>query len=131
MRLLDVRAWITGGWERPVRRVLRGRRGPSAWQPEGSGGTVNTSAKGRKREYRSMRLLESLGYRCVRSAASLGTFDLVAIGPTDILLVQTKANRWPSPEEIETMRLFRAPANARKIVHVWKDHARAPMVKEI
>jgi len=41
-------------------------------------GLVNAKAR------RNMRLFEDLGYSCTRAAASLGTFDIVAIGPTDI-----------------------------------------------
>jgi Holliday junction resolvase len=67
---------------------------------------MNTAKKGRKREHKSIALLEAAGYQCVRAAASLGTFDIVGISKQDIVLVQVKSNRWPSPAEVEGMKLF-------------------------
>ena len=92
---------------------------------------MNAKAKGTKNEHRSRSVLESLGYRVTRSAASLGEWDLVAISSKDILLVQCKTNRWPSAIELEAMENFPAPPNARKLVHRWRDRKRLPDVKEI
>lgn len=78
-----------------------------------------------------MRLLELAGYQCTRAAASLGTWDIVAIGSVDIVLCQVKSNHWPSSVELETMQLFKAPPNCRKVVHVWKDRKREPAVREL
>jgi Holliday junction resolvase len=44
---------------------------------------MNAKAKGTRNEHRSMRLLEAAGYRCTRSAASLGEWDIVGIGSRD------------------------------------------------
>ena len=49
---------------------------------------VNAKAKGTRNEHRSIRLLEAAGYRCCRSAASLGAWDIVGIGSCDVVLVQ-------------------------------------------
>lgn len=87
--------------------------------------------KGTRNEHRSLKLLEASGYRCTRSAGSLGEWDIVAIGSTDTILVQCKTNRWPSPAEMETMKLFPTPANCRKLVHRWDDRQRMPLVKEL
>lgn len=87
--------------------------------------------KGTRNEHRSIALLEASGYRCTRSAGSLGEWDIVAIGSTDTVLVQCKTNRWPSPLEMETMRLFPVPVNCRKLVHRWDDRKRMPLVKEL
>ena len=92
------------------------------------GGTVNTAKKGRQREHKSRELLEAAGYSVVRAAASKGDWDLVGISSTDLVLVQVKANRPPSPAERETLRLFQAPTNCRKLIHVWRDRARQPEV---
>ena len=78
-----------------------------------------------------MKLLESMGYACTRAAASLGVWDIVAIGAIDILLVQVKSNSWPDAVEMEGMKMFRAPSNARKLVHRWRDRVRLPDVREI
>ena len=92
---------------------------------------MNSKAKGSRNEHRSMRLLESAGYACTRAAASLGAWDVIGIGATDLVLVQCKTRDWPSAEEMEVLKLFRAPANARKLIHRWKDRVRLPDVKEL
>ena len=85
-----------------------------------------STRKGTRNEHRSIALLEASGYHCTRSAGSLGSWDIVAIGLTD-----TKTNRWPSPLEMATMKLFPVPANCRKLVHRWDDRKRMPLVKEL
>jgi Holliday junction resolvase len=92
---------------------------------------MNAKAKGNRTEYKSIRVLEAAGYRVTRAAASLGVFDLVAIGSDDVLLIQCKSNRWPGTEETAAIRSFPAPANARKLVHRWRDRQMAPDVMEI
>jgi len=92
---------------------------------------VNAKRKGSRNEHRSIRLLEASGYACTRAAASLGVFDVVAIGSKDVILLQVKSDRWPDASEMEGIRLFRAPSNCRKIVHRWRDGERLPDVKEI
>jgi Holliday junction resolvase len=92
---------------------------------------MNTSAKGSRNERRSIALLEAAGYRCTRSAASLGEWDIVGIGSTDLLLVQVKTRDWPGLAEIETLRLFPAPTNARKLIHRYRDRVRLPDVREL
>lgn len=87
--------------------------------------------KGNKNEYKTMRLLESLGYSCTRAAASLGVWDVIAIGPSDFILVQCKSNAWPGSVEMEALAMFKAPSNARKLVHRWDDYAREPKVREL
>ena len=51
---------------------------------------MNTAGKGARNERRSMALLEAAGYQCTRAAASLGAWDLIGIGSTDVVLVQVK-----------------------------------------
>lgn len=91
---------------------------------------MNRKAKGNRNEYKTMRLLESLGYECFRMAGSLGAFDVIGISASDVLLVQVKSNRLPCSVEIEAIKLFKTPDNCRKIVHVWKDRQRLPLVKD-
>jgi Holliday junction resolvase-like predicted endonuclease len=92
---------------------------------------MNTKAKGNRNEHRSIAILEAAGYLCTRSAASLGAFDIVGIGTTDVVLVQVKTRDWPCAAEVETMRLVPCPHNARKLIHRWRDRQRVPDVKEI
>lgn len=95
------------------------------------GNATNAKAKGSRNERRSMKLLEATGYACTRAAASLGVFDIIGIGSTDVVLCQVKTRDWPSTEETECIRLFLAPANCRKLIHRWLDGERLPDVREV
>lgn len=92
---------------------------------------MNAKAKGTRNEHRSMTLLEATGYRCTRAAASLGAWDIIGIGSTDVVLVQVKTNQWPGTAEMETLRDFPTPTHCRKLVHRWQDRQRMPDTKEI
>jgi len=100
----------------------------------GSGSAMSASnrkAKGTRNEHRSMRLLEAAGYACTRAAASLGAWDIIAIGSADVVLVQVKTRDWPGSVEMETLRLFPAPPSVRKLVHRYIDGRRLPDAKEL
>lgn len=92
---------------------------------------MNAKRKGTRNEHRSILLLEAAGYQCTRAAASLGAWDIIGVGSTDIVLVQVKTNAWPGTVEMETLKQFNAPPNARKLVHRWRDRQRIPDVKEV
>jgi Holliday junction resolvase len=92
---------------------------------------MNAKAKGTRNEHRSMTLLEASGYACTRAAASLGAWDIIGIGSTDLVLVQVKTRDWPSSEEMETLQGFACPSNCRRLVHRWRDRQRLPDVREI
>jgi hypothetical protein len=92
---------------------------------------VNTKAKGNRQERRSRDLFEAAGYSVTKAGGSLGVFDLIAISRTDVALVQVKSNRWPDAVEMEAIRTFPCPPNARKLVHRWRDRARQPDVREV
>lgn len=92
---------------------------------------MNAKRKGSRNEHRSIALLEAAGYRCTRSAASLGVFDICGIGADDVLLVQVKSNRAPRRAEMEALRGFHVPPGVKKLLHVWKDRQRKPEVMEI
>ena len=92
---------------------------------------MNAKAKGTKNEHRSMAVLESAGYRCTRSAASLGAWDIIGISSRDVLLVQVKSTRWPGGVEMETLREFVVPPACRKLIHRWRHRQRLPDVKEL
>jgi hypothetical protein len=87
--------------------------------------------KGARNEHRSIAVLQAAGYRCTRSAASLGEWDVVGIGSTDFVLCQVKTRDWPGAAEIETLQNFPAPMNARKLVHRWRKRQRLPDVREL
>lgn len=92
---------------------------------------MNTKAKGSSREHKAMRILEQAGYACTRAAASLGIFDVIAIGPSGVRCLQVKSNRWPSAAEMEAIELFQVPAGCTKEVWRFDDYARAPMIKTV
>lgn len=92
---------------------------------------MNAKAKGTRNERRSRAILEGTGYAVTRAAASLGAWDLIAIGSTDVVLVQVKTRDWPGAMELETLRAFPAPPNARKVLHRWRDRERRPDVREL
>lgn len=92
---------------------------------------MNTKAKGNRNEYKSIRLLEASGYACTRAAASLGVFDVVGVGSADIVLLQVKSNEWPRSLEMDAIKEFRCPPNARKLIHRWRDRQSLPDVREV
>lgn len=92
---------------------------------------MNAKAKGTRNEHRSIRLLEAAGYRCTRAAASLGAWDLIGVGSTDVVLVQVKTRDWPGAAGIEALQLFVAPPWCKKLVHRWRDRQRLPDVREL
>ena len=93
---------------------------------------MNAKAKGNRNERRTIKLLEASGYLCTRAAASLGAWDVIGIGPTDVVLVQVKSNEWPRSVEMETLRNFPVPpSGVRRLVHRWRDRARVPDVRII
>ena len=92
---------------------------------------MNAKAKGSRLEHRTMRLLEAAGYRCTRSAASLGDFDVIGMSHTDWVCVQVKANRRPGALELASLRDVVVPPNTRKLLHVWKDRQQLPIVEDL
>lgn len=90
---------------------------------------MNSKAKGNRSEYKTMRYLEKRGYRCTRSAASLGEWDVVAVGVDDVLLVQVKSNRWPGHNEMRILTDFKVPKGVIKLVHRWDDKEKEPKIR--
>lgn len=91
----------------------------------------NCKAKGTRAEHRTMKYLSPLGYRCCRSAASLGEWDVIAVGADDVRLIQVKCNRWVSGVELETLKEFKCPPGVIKEMWRWDDRVREPRVRRI
>jgi hypothetical protein len=92
---------------------------------------VTNYVAGRNAEYRSMRLLEASGYKTARTAGSHGTWDVIGLGPVDILLVQVKRGGKPAINQIlAEMRDEQAnlAPNVRQALHWWRERAREPEV---
>jgi hypothetical protein len=92
---------------------------------------MNAKAKGSRQRASIPSDPRGAGYAVTRAAASLGAWDLVGIGSTDIVLCQVKTRDWPGATEVEILRGFSAPPNARKLVHRWRDRERRPDVREL
>ena len=87
--------------------------------------------KGARREHASQRWLEAFGYQVIRAAGSRGLWDLLAIGPHNILLVQVKSRDRPGPRERQALAAFRCPPRVRTLIHRWRDGCRVPDVVEV
>lgn len=92
---------------------------------------MNPKRKGTRNEHRSIKLLESLGYHCIRSAGSLGPFDVVAYNDVGVIFIQCKSNAFPGPLEMEQLKEEHIPPNCVKLIHRWNDHATKPIVQQI
>jgi len=92
----------------------------------------NRKAKGTRAEHRCMKQLEELGYRCTRAAASLGEWDIIAIGSNDTRLIQVKCNRRPGSAEMTRLKQFKCGERVTKEVWVYKDgKPREPIIEII
>jgi len=69
--------------------------------------------------------------RVVKSGASLGEFDLLALFPGELVAVQVKANRWPSQAEMARLKDFPWLSYLKKLVFRYRDGIGEPDVKEI
>lgn len=80
-----------------------------------------------------MTLLEGDGYACTRAAASLGLFDIIAVGARDIRLVQVKSGGECRlrPVDRAAIAAFVAPANASREVWRFFDRQKSPTIERI
>ena len=69
---------------------------------------------GKYYEDRARKELEAKGYYVIRSGGSKGIWDLVAIGPSDTILVQVKARTGARPGERELMKKFKCSPGTKK-----------------
>ena len=92
---------------------------------------MNTAAKGRRNEHKTIQLYEKLGYQAIRSAASKGLWDVIVWDSQGIVFIQCKTNGLPGKEEMEALREAVVPPGARKLVHRWDDGKHMPVVKEV
>lgn len=93
---------------------------------------MNTKAKGTRAEHRCMKALEAAGYVCTRASASLGLFDVIAIGPKDVRLVQVKAGtKYLSGIEREQIAALSVPDNVSRECWRYPDRARTPLIEVV
>lgn len=93
----------------------------------------NAKAKGNQREHKCMKSLEDVGYSCVRAAASLGVFDVIASNRLGTRYIQVKSNCWPCPAERRAMAhaLRKLPPGSTAECWRYDDYARAPRIKHV
>jgi Holliday junction resolvase len=92
----------------------------------------NPKAKGSRRERDAMEILQAAGYLCTKSGGSLGLFDVIAFGPSDIRCIQVKAGtRYLSGVEREQIRLLTLPANVSREVWRFPDRCREPLIERL
>jgi Holliday junction resolvase len=91
---------------------------------------LNTKRKGTRAEHRAIRLLEQTGYTCTRAGGSLGLFDVVAIGPRDVRLVQVKSGgAYLSGVEREAILALRVAPNVSRECWRFPARCRTPVIE--
>jgi Holliday junction resolvase len=93
---------------------------------------MNAKRKGARAEHRAMKLLEAAGYLCTRAGASLGVFDVLALGAHDIKAIQVKSGtKYCSMVEREQLQLVRVPSNVSKEIWRFPDRCRVPLIERV
>ena len=88
--------------------------------------------RGRSFEYRAAAILRKQGYIVTRAASSKGVFDLIAVGPDDIKLLQVKSGaRSISKKELEIMVAIPVPACAVKEVWWFPGNRKPVVIKQV
>jgi Holliday junction resolvase len=91
----------------------------------------NGKRKGSRNEHKTMRLYEQMGYHCIRSAASAGLFDVIAVNHVETVCIQVKSSEWPSSLEMEQLQMFKTHPRCRVVVHRWRDREKLPDIREV
>jgi hypothetical protein len=88
---------------------------------------MNTKAKGRRNDQRTIRYLAQFGFlRLMVSAASKGEFDTMSYNANAVIFVQNKTNKLPDREELIQLMNTKTPNCSLRFLFVWHDHARHP-----
>jgi len=91
----------------------------------------NCKRKGSAAELKAIRILEAAGYRCTKAGGSLGLFDVIALGRTDVRCLQIKCGKhpWLSPAEREQITELEVAACVTKELWKFRDYARVPEIE--
>ena len=93
---------------------------------------MNAKAKGSRAERRAIAILEAAGYVCTKAGGSLGLFDVIAIGPADVRLLQVKAGtKYLSALEREAIGALVVPANVSRECWRFPDRCKNPIIEHI
>ena len=74
---------------------------------------------------KARKLLESSGFRVIRSAGSKGPFDLIAVSDNLVIFIQVKSEAYIPKAEKDELKAFPIPPWARKEVWWWKKEDRS------
>jgi hypothetical protein len=90
-----------------------------------------SKTKGTYYEHRAIESLEKAGYRCTRAGGSLGEFDIIAFGPTNIRAIQVKGGIRPYLRPAERQILNQFPVSSQVSKELWKfyKHKREPVIE--
>jgi Holliday junction resolvase-like predicted endonuclease len=84
--------------------------------------------KGNRFEVKTMHYLEERGFRCMRSAGSMGPWDVIAVSGKRVLLVSVAANEWPRATARKILEKFARPAWVDGEIWRWDDRAAEPII---
>ena len=86
--------------------------------------------KGRRREYSTMRVLESAGYATFRMAGSHSPIDVIGLSRLGVRLVQVKAGKANvTPLDREKLKGLDRPPNTSIEVWRWRAGSREPAIE--
>lgn len=88
-------------------------------------------AKGNQEEQRTIERLKKYGYYVIKSASSLGVFDMIAINSKEVRFIQVKYTKDPKKKfktVIEEIENFESPPFVFKELWVWYPHIRDPFI---
>jgi len=79
-----------------------------------------------------MKILEAAGYVCTKAGGSLGVFDVIAIGPSDVRCVQVKSGgAYLSRVERTAIQALTVPALVTRECWRFPDRCRAPLIERL
>jgi hypothetical protein len=81
--------------------------------------------KGYRAELHIVRTLRAAGWEAQRTAASHGPFDVIAVAPKCILLIQSKSGGRPSPSDYKSLIDLTVPSHVLKLAIWFPDGPRA------
>ena len=92
---------------------------------------IKTKLKGSCQERKVKKILENQEYICLKSAASLGIFDLICWNKEIIRFIQVKSNYCPPKEKRKIKEFDLLPPNSKKEIWVFKNYHREPIIEII
>ena len=92
---------------------------------------IKTKLKGSRQERKVKKILENQGYICLKSAASLGIFDLICFNGREIRFIQVKSNYCPLKEKKKIERFKVIPINGQKEIWIFKNYHKEPIIEII